>query len=86
MDFIDKLASPEEVVLRLRRLIRRTPEVIPIGSRISINTRPKKVYVKVGEDTTPVVEIQGIKLEILRELATTWFQSPAELVPFSKLQ
>ena len=32
VDFIDKLASPEEVVLRLRRLIGTAPETIRIGS------------------------------------------------------
>ena len=31
VDFIDKLASPEEVVLRLRRLIGRTPDTIAVG-------------------------------------------------------
>ena len=31
VDFIDKLASPEEVVLRLRRLIGTTPDAIPFG-------------------------------------------------------
>ena len=31
VDYIDKLASPEEVVLRLRRLIGAAPELIPVG-------------------------------------------------------
>ena len=86
VDFIDKLASPEEVVLRLRRLIGSTPETISIGSRISLDTRAKIVYVKVSEEPTPVGEIQGMKFEILRELATAWYRSPGELVPFSKLE
>jgi DNA-binding response OmpR family regulator len=86
VDFIDKLASPEEVVLRLRRLIGRTPEVVSIGSRISLDIRAKLVYVMVGEELMPVGEIQGMKFEVLRELATTWYRSPGELVPFSKLE
>lgn len=86
VDFIDKLASPEEVVLRLRRLIGTTPEVISIGERISLDANAKLVYVTVGGEQTPVSEIQGMKFEILRELAATWYKSPGELVPFSKLQ
>ena len=34
----------------------------------------------------PVREIQGMKFEILRELAATWYRSPGELIPFGKLQ
>ena len=86
VDFIDKLASPEEVVLRLRRLIGRTPEVIPIGGRIIIDIGVKAVYVKVGEDSAPVSDIHGMKFEIIKELAATWYRSPGELVPFSKLE
>ena len=41
VDFIDKLASPEEVVLRLRRLFGKTPEIISMGDRISLDTRAK---------------------------------------------
>jgi DNA-binding response OmpR family regulator len=86
VDFIDKLASPEEVVLRLRRLIGSTPEVIPIGGRISLDVRAKVVYAKAGEEPAPVNEIQGMQFEILRELAATWYRSPGELVPFSRLE
>ncbi|MFQ5860029.1 MAG: response regulator transcription factor [Dehalococcoidia bacterium] len=86
VDFIEKLASPEEVVLRLRRLIGRTPEIIPIGDRISLDARAGVVYVKAGEELTPCNDIQGMKFEILRELAETWYRSPGELVPFSKLE
>ena len=42
VDFIDKLASPEEVVLRLRRLIGVTPETISIGSHISLDVRTQR--------------------------------------------
>ncbi len=86
VDFIDKLASPEEVVLRLRRLIGTTPEIIPIGNRIYLDAGAKAVYVRVGEDSAAVSDINGMKFEIMKELAATWYRSPGELVPFSKLE
>ncbi len=86
VDFIDKLASPEEVVLRLRRLIGTTPEVISIGRRILVDNRTRVVYVKVGEESIPVREIQGMKFEILQKLAMAWYRSPGELVPFFTLE
>ena len=51
VDFIDKLASPEEVILRLRRLIGTTPDTISIGSRIVLDTGAKVVYV--SSDASP---------------------------------
>ena len=86
VDFIDKLASPEEVVLRLRRLIGGSPDKIWIGSTIMVDTRARMVYVNVGEAPTPVHEIQGMKFEILRELAAALYRSPGEMVPFGKLE
>jgi DNA-binding response OmpR family regulator len=86
IDFIDKLASPEEVVLRLRRLIGRTPDIIPIGPSIYLDLGAKLAYIKANEEFVPVSDIQGMKFEILRELATTWYRSPGELVPFSRLE
>ena len=86
VDFIDKLASPEEVVLRLRRLIGKTPAIIPIGPHIYLDTRAKLVYVKTGEEPVPANDIQGMKFDILLELATVWYRSPGELVPFSRLE
>ena len=86
VDFIDKLASPEEVVLRLRRLIGTEPETISIGDSIVLNTKAKLVYVKIGDEFEAVSEIQGMKFEIIRELAGTWYRSPGELVPFIKLE
>ena len=86
VDFIDKLASLEEVVLRLRRLIGAEPETISIGNSIVLNVKVKLVYVKIGDEFTPVNEIQGMKFEILRELAGTWYRSPGELVPFNRLE
>ena len=86
VDFIDKLASPEEVVLRLRRLIGRTPDAISMGDRIYMDLSAKMVQVKVGDELQTVSDIQGMKFEVLRELATTWYRSPGELVPFSRLE
>ena len=86
VDFIDKLASPEEVVLRLRRLIGATPETIPVGNRIIVDVGTGVVQVKGDDQFSPVMELQGMKFEILRELAAAWYRSPGELVPFSKLE
>jgi DNA-binding response OmpR family regulator len=86
VDFIDKLASPEEVVLRLRRLIGRAPENIAVGERIVVDTRAKAVFVKQDGEPVLVHDIQGMKFEILRELAATWFRSPGEMVPFGRLE
>lgn len=92
VDFIDKLASPEEVILRLRRLIGTTPEMVKIGDHISMDGNARVVYASIGVaggDTggapTPVSDIQGMKFEIFQELASTWYRSPGEVVPFSKL-
>ena len=86
VDFIDKLASPEEVVLRLRRLIGRTPDSISIGPSISLDLSRRLVYVKTQDQPRIVPDIQGMKFEILRELAATWYRSPGELVPFGRLE
>lgn len=86
VDFIDKLASLDEVVLRLRRLIGADPETISIGNSIVLNSRAKLIYVKVGDELMPVNEIQGMKFEIVQELAGTWYRSPGELVPFNRLE
>lgn len=86
VDFIDKLASPEEVVLRLRRLIGTTPETVAIGGQLLLDVGAGLVSVRSGEDLLPITDIQGMKFEIFRELATAWYRSPGELVPFSKLE
>ena len=86
VDFIDKLASPEEVVLRLRRLIGSAPETIKIGSLFEIDSANSAVYV-IGNGTRYLIrEIQGMKLEILNELAAAMYRSEGELVPFSRLE
>jgi DNA-binding response OmpR family regulator len=86
VDFIDKLASPDEVVLRLRRLIGTAPESIPIGNHILVDVSSRLVYVGAGEEREPALEIQGMKFEIFRELAVTWYRSPGELVAFARLE
>jgi DNA-binding response OmpR family regulator len=86
VDFIDKLASPEEVVLRIRRLIGTTPEIIRIGGRIHLDMGAKAVFVQDGGELRLVEEIQGMRFEILRELASTWYRSPGEVVSFNRLE
>ena len=86
VDFIDKLASPEEVVLRFRRLIGTPADNISIGGRITIDSGAKLVYVETAGEKRMVDDIQGMKFEILRELAATWYKSPGELVPFPRLE
>ena len=44
------------------------------------------VYVRDGEDLSPALDIQGMKFEIFRELAASWYRSPGELVAFSRLE
>ena len=86
VDFIDKLASPDEVVLRLRRLIGATPESIPIGNQILIDVGTRQVFVGSRENRTAALDLQGMKFEIFRELASSWYRSPGELVAFSRLE
>jgi len=86
VDFIDKLASPDEVVLRLRRLIGTSPEAIPIGNQILVDVNSRLVYIGAGDHREAALEIQGMKFEIFRELAVTWYRSPGELVAFGRLE
>ena len=86
IDFIDKLASPEEVVLRFRRLIGTEPDTIAIGNRLLLNSATKVLFAKVEADEVPINEIQGMKFDILSELARAWYRSPGELVPFNRLE
>jgi DNA-binding response OmpR family regulator len=86
VDFIDKLASPEEVVLRLRRLIGSAPETIKIGSLFEIDAQNSAVYAIDNGRRDMIREIQGMKLEILNELASAMYRSEGELVPFSRLE
>ncbi len=88
VDFIDKLASPEEVVLRLRRLIGSSPELIPIGAYLLVDVDGQVVSARRERDgpLMPVPDIQGMKFDVFRELAAAWYRSPGELVPFSRLE
>ena len=86
VDFIDKLASPDEVVLRLRRLIGSTPEKIPINEHLYLDTNAKTVFTGINGQWMMVDDINGVKFDILKELAATWYRSPGELVPFSRLE
>ena len=86
VDFIDKLASPDEVVLRLRRLIGSTPEKIPINENLYVDTAAKTVFAGINGECVLVDDVNGVKFDVFRELAATWYRSPGELVPFSRLE
>lgn len=86
VDFIDKLASPEEVVLRFRRLIGTEPDTISVGNQILLNLTTKVLFARVDANEVPVNEIHGMKFDILGELARAWYRSPGELVPFNRLE
>jgi len=86
VDFIDKLASPDEVVLRLRRLIGAAPERVAIGSMFELDASSETVYAVIEGERQPVREVQGMKFQILRELAAALYRSEGELVPFSRLE
>lgn len=86
VDFIDKLAGPDEVVLRLRRLMGASAERIPIGAGIVLDLTSQTVFLERDGKSSPINDIQGMKFEILRELTAAWHRSPGELVPFSHLE
>ena len=86
VDFIDKLAGTDEVVLRMQRLMGAAAEIISVGGGIFLNAASQMVYVELDGDLRPVNDIQGMKFEIFRELARAWHHSPGELVPFSRLE
>lgn len=86
VDFIDKLAGTDEVILRLRRLMGASAERIVIGGGIALDLTSRMVLVDGERGTRPVNDIQGMKFDILRELVSAWHRSPGELVPFSHLE
>ena len=87
VEFIDKLASPEEVALRMRRLVGAEPGSIAIGSRILMDNDARTVLViKDDGNAAPVPEISGRRFDILRELAQAWYRSPGNVVPFDRLE
>ena len=87
VEFIDKLASPEEVALRMRRLVGADPSAIVVGERIVVDTDSRAVLVRnVEQQTVAVSDISGRRFDILRELAQAWYRSPGNLVPFDRLE
>jgi DNA-binding response OmpR family regulator len=86
VDFIDKLASPDEVLLRLRRLIGSAPETVQIGSLFELDASNRLVYALESGERRHVREIMGMKFEILQELAAAYYRSEGEVVPFSRLE
>ena len=87
VEFIDKLASPEEVALRIRRLVGADPRAIAIGSRIVIDADAESVLVRSDDgQLTPVPDVGGRRFQILLELAEAWYRSPGNLVSFDRLE
>ena len=87
VEFIDKLASPEEVALRIRRLVGAEPRSIPIGSRIIVDTDARSVLVRdESGQAVPVSDVSGRRFDILKELAEAWYRSPGNMVPFDRLE
>ena len=87
VEFIDKLASPEEVALRMRRLVGAEPGAIAIGSRIVLDADAGAVMIRDANGRlTPVNDVRGRRFAILRELAQAWYRSPGNVVPFDRLE
>lgn len=88
VDYIDKSASADAVVLRLRRLIGTQANVISIGDRIYLdaNLGQVGVYPRIGEDPVIVKEIAGAMFEIFRELVEEWYRNPGHVVRHRKFE
>ena len=87
VEFIDKLASPEEVALRIRRLVGAEPRSIAIGDRIIVDTDARAVLVRDENGrASAVADVSGRRFDILKELAEAWYRSPGNLVPFDRLE
>ncbi len=87
VEFIDKLASPEEVALRVRRLVGADTRTIAIGERIVIDSDAESVMVRRDDGRlAPVQDVGGRRFQILLELAQAWYRSPGNLVSFDRLE
>lgn len=86
VDFVDKLASPDEVVIRLRRLVGQAPTEIAMGDRIQLSEDTASVSVRRDGSWSVVHELTGMKYQIVRELAVAWYKSPGQVVLFSALE
>lgn len=88
IDYIDKSASPDAVVLRLRRLLGTQTDVIQIGIRVAVDSRLGQVRVSLaaGEDGTIVKEITGAMFQIFRELSNEWYLNPGHVVRYWKFE
>ena len=57
-----------------------------IGAGVLLDVNARMVYAGLADNKFPVLDIQGMKFEILRELAVAWYRSPGEVVPFTRLE
>ena len=68
-------------------MIGAAPERIPIGQEFLVDPDSEVVFaISGGQEESPINDIQGMKFGILLELASTFYRSPGELVPFSRLE
>ena len=51
-----------------------------------MDTNAKTVFAGFNDQWVMVDDINGVKFDVFRELAATWYRSPGELVPFSRLE
>jgi DNA-binding response OmpR family regulator len=85
IDFIDKLATPAEIVLRLTRLMGMRPQKIYIGSDLYLDTLAEAVFVIERGIPVRLREISGAKYKILRDLIVEWQINPGSVVSTTRL-
>lgn len=86
VEYVDKLASAEEVVLRLRRLIGDAREVLVIPDKVSIDPESRTVQVKVDGQWRELQGFDGHKFEVFREVAAAYIRHPDAVVPYERLR
>lgn len=86
VDFIDKLASPQEVVMRLRRLIGAQGATLAIGTRIRLDPASQTASAEHEGTWRPVAGLIGMRFGILLELASSWYKNPGQVVRFASLE